>query len=112
MSDLERYELPEPAGEVQYRGDLENSYGGLGCYQVGEDQIENPAEDIKYHAQQLSNALAAFEFETTVKVDNLSARARATYYGESLENSNWDGLSTDYKDRWRRAIRQVLLHEC
>ena len=106
------YELPEPAGEVQWRGHLENSYGGLGCYQVGEDQIENPAEDIRYHAQQLSNALAAFEFETTVKVDNLAALARATYYGESNDAAGWDSLSTDYKDRWRRAIRQVLIHEC
>jgi hypothetical protein len=112
MVDLQRYELPEPSGEVEWRGELENSYGGHGCYQIGDDQIENPAEDIRYYAQQLSNALAAFEFETTVKVDNLAALARASYYGESVDASGWDGLSTAYKDRWRYAIRQVLLHEC
>lgn len=112
MRDLESYQLPDPSGEVEWRGHLENSYGGHGCYQLGDHQIENPAEDIRYYAQQLSNALAAFKFETTVKTDYLAALARSTYYGEDHDAAGWDGLSTMYKDRWRKAIRAVLLHEC
>lgn len=56
------YELPAPSGDVVYH-DVQNSYGERGCYRVGTAECENPAEDVRWAAQYLADALAALEFQ-------------------------------------------------
>lgn len=105
-----KYRLPEPSGDVIWLGHLKNSYGTMGCFQVGPSQVENPVEDVEYHAQALADSLAALDHQHKAN-DRLAALARNSYYGLNDEGlCGWDSLSEEYKDRWRQAIRIVLLH--
>jgi hypothetical protein len=107
-----KYRLPEPSGEVQWVGHLKNSYGTLGVYRVGgNDEVENPVEDVEYHAQALANALAALEFENTQRIDHIAALARESYYGMVTGDvRDWHSLSDEFRDRWRQVVRLVNQH--
>jgi hypothetical protein len=106
-----KYRLPEPSGEVKFFDHLKNSYGTMGVYKVGNSEIENPKEDVEYHAQGLADSIAALEYENSTKIDKLAALARDTYYGLNNEGlRGWDSLSDEFRDRWREAIRVVLIH--
>ena len=109
-----KYRLPEPSGEVEWLGHLKNSYGTMGCYRVGTNEIENPVEDVEYHAQALADSLKALDYENdqqAAHIDKLAALARDTYYGMTTEGlCGWDSLSDEFRDRWRDAIKVVLLH--
>lgn len=106
-----KFLLPEPSGDVQWMGHLKNSYGGMGCYRVGLNEVENPTEDVEFYSQLLADSLLALEFENTEKVDRLASLARDTYYGLNEEGlKGWANLSEEFKDRWRAAIRVVLMH--
>jgi len=107
-----KFQLPEPSGAVTWVGHLKNSYGTLGAYRVGgNDEVENPVEDVEYHAQALANALAALEYENTQQVDQISALARESYYGMVTgDMRGWDSLSDEYRDRWRHVVRLVMQH--
>lgn len=111
LKEMTKYKLPEPSGQVEWFPNLKNSYGGLGCYRVGNSEIENPVEDVEYHSQMLADSLAALEHENTAKVDALAAVARDNYYNlDSSDYHAWDNLTNEYKDRWRSAVRAVLLN--
>ena len=106
-----KYRLPEPSGPVEWLGHLKNSYGTMGCYRVGTNEIENPKEDVEYYAQILADSISALEYENSTKIDKLAALARDTYYGLTHEGlCGWESLSDEFRDRWREAIRVVLIH--
>lgn len=100
--------LPNPSGQVQYKADIGNSYGGRGCYYVGQTEIENPTEDIKYFSQMLADAVAALEHETVTRIDGLAAAARASYFGMDDSTAPWESLDENYKGRWRAVVRLIL----
>lgn len=107
-----KYRLPEPSGAVEWVGHLKNSYGTLGVYRVGGDnEVENPVEDVEYFAQGLANALAALEFENTERIDQIAALARDSYYGiPDGEARGWDALPEEFRNRWRHVVRLVMQH--
>ena len=107
-----KYRLPDPSGEVRWVDHLKNSYGTVGVYFVGDkDQVENPLEDVEYHAQALANALAALEYENTERVDQIAELARASYYGiPDDEVRGWDVLPEEFRNRWRHVVRLVMQH--
>ena len=103
--------LPEPSGPVEWLGHLKNSYGTMVCYRVGTNEIENPKEDVEFYAQILADSISALEHENSTKIDKLAALARDTYYGLTHEGlCGWESLSDEFRDRWREAIRVVLIH--
>lgn len=99
--------LPEPSGKPVYH-DLQNSYGERGCWKVGTAEIEKPAEDIKWAAQFLADALAALAAENESTIDRVAALARDTYYGTVGDLAGWDKVDESYKERWRAVVRAVL----
>jgi hypothetical protein len=105
------FNLPEPSGEISYTPGVQNSYGRYGCFYVGESEIEDPTEDVKYFAQMLADALAAAEYENTTHIDVIAAKARGAYYSSEEEISDWNSwqsLGEDYRNRWRSVVRTVL----
>jgi hypothetical protein len=103
------FNLPEPSGEITYTPGIQNSYGRYGCFYVGESEIEDPTEDVKYFAQMLADALAAAEYQNTTHIDVIAAKARGAYYfSEEDPTSDWQSLGEDYRNRWRSVVRTVL----
>jgi hypothetical protein len=103
--------LPEPSGKIVYKPELSNSYGGKGCYYVGESEIEKPSEDVEYFAQMLADAIAALNYESKDLIDKLAAEARIAYHTtEDCDDppAGWDSLSDGYRSRWRAVVRTIL----
>lgn len=106
-------DLPEPSGAVKFRGELTNSLGGHGAYYVGQNEFEQPDEDVQFAKQLLADALLAQQYHREHYWDVLAQNARVAWLGNESEADDvpaepWQQIDRDRKDRWRAVARAVI----